>query len=223
MFSTCGGLSLHGSAIVSLSSKNAFPYLEKIKPVGLISTVEVGPSSHPEGDHSDFSPSPEERPDNIHPVKPTLPCNPLTLIPTLDDSDGMGAPNLPSHPVHCRSTSFQTHSNQPLLLSFALQNITIQNHYSLVDRVKLALQASPQCDLQMEDLGDLGDSGLLLGSEDSSSSMEPDDDMLLSHYQKDTKLEALARRAPTKTKTRLKKGDPLPTLNLFLFFIFPFF
>lgn len=75
----------------------------------------------------------------------------------------------------------------------------------------------------MEDLGDLGDSGLLLGSEDSSSSMEPDDDMLLSHYQKDTKLEALARRAPTKTKTRLKKGDPLPTLNLFLFFISPFF
>lgn len=44
-------------------------------------------------------------------------------------------------------------------------------------------------------------------SEDSGSPHELYDDMLLSHYQKDIKLEAL-------TNLALRKGDPLPLLKL---------
>lgn len=62
----------------------------------------------------------------------------------------------------------------------------------------------------MDDPRDLGDDGSLQGSEDSGSLPEPEDDMILSHYQKDIKLEVLARRAPTKNKTGLKKGRSIP-------------
>lgn len=58
---------------------------------------------------------------------------------------------------------------------------------------------------------DLDDYGSVLGSEDSGSLLEPDDDMLFSHYHKDIKLEALARRAPSKNKTRSKKGRSTST------------
>lgn len=58
---------------------------------------------------------------------------------------------------------------------------------------------------------DLGDTGSMLGSEDSGSPLEPDDDMPLAHYQKDIKLEALARRAPTKNKSQSKKGRSTST------------
>lgn len=54
-------------------------------------------------------------------------------------------------------------------------------------------------------MDDLGDSGSALGSDDSGSHFEPDDDMLLSNYQKYIKLEALASRAPTKNNSRPKK------------------
>lgn len=74
----------------------------------------------------------------------------------------------------------------------------------------MALLPAPPTDHQMDNLEDLGDSGSSLGSEDSGASQEQDDDMLLSHFQKDIKLEAFARRAPTKNKTRLKKGKSSP-------------
>lgn len=46
--------------------------------------------------------------------------------------------------------------------------------------------------------------------------MEPYDDMNISHFQNDTKLEALARRAPSKNPTRPKKKRGILNLNLFL-------
>ncbi|XP_039131955.1 uncharacterized protein LOC120268734 [Dioscorea cayenensis subsp. rotundata] len=52
---------------------------------------------------------------------------------------------------------------------------------------------------------------VLWGTEDSSSPFEPDDDMPLVHYQKDINLEALARRASTKNKSRSKKGRSTST------------
>lgn len=38
----------------------------------------------------------------------------------------------------------------------------------------------------------------------------PDDEMLLATYQKDIKLEAIARRAPSKNGSRSKKGQQTP-------------
>lgn len=45
----------------------------------------------------------------------------------------------------------------------------------------------------------------------TDSTMEPDDDMVLLQYQKDVKLEALARRAPSKSSNQSKKGRKSPT------------
>lgn len=48
------------------------------------------------------------------------------------------------------------------------------------------------------------------GSDDSGSLPEPDDDMVLCQYQKDIKLEALARREPSKSGTKSKKREKIP-------------
>lgn len=115
----------------------------------------------------------------------------------------MGTFTIPSyhvpspHPTPNSSPSPHSQPSHRLLLSLASQNDVDQNHSSLVNKVKLAFLAPPQPDLQMDDFGD---SRSMMASEDSGFLLEQDDNMLLSHYQKDIKLEALARRAPTKNK-----------------------
>ena len=68
----------------------------------------------------------------------------------------------------------------------------------MVDKVisLLVLPPSSQGDCDMDNLS----------SDGSESLSEPDDDRLLSHYQKSSKLEALARRSPLKEDTKAKKG-----------------
>lgn len=49
------------------------------------------------------------------------------------------------------------------------------------------------------------------GSEDRDPMLEAEDDMVISQYQKDIKLEALARRSPSNRGNRPKKGKKSPT------------
>lgn len=83
----------------------------------------------------------------------------------------------------------------------------------VVDKIIRVLANSSYIDHAME--GSLSNA--------SSSSDEPNDDMILSHFQNKAKMEALARRDPSKNITTPKKGENLPTLkpsfllHLFLF------
>lgn len=76
-----------------------------------------------------------------------------------------------------------------------------------MDRVKTALQPSPPPDQAMEELKE---SKPHVDSEESREKKEPNDDMLIVHYQKDIKLEALARRAHSKNGSLQKKGRQVP-------------
>lgn len=156
----------------------------------------------PEGEIPSFSSGPDAWLDS-NPTGQQLHCTTLTIIPLPDKPTSLEITNPPSHPVFNRSSPIQAHSNTPLLLTSVSHADGDESHSSLVDRVKLALHSPRQHDFQMED-GD--DEGSLLGSDDPGSPLEPEDDMLLSHYQKDVKLEALARRAPNKNKSCPKKG-----------------
>lgn len=71
------------------------------------------------------------------------------------------------------------------------------NHLLMVIRVKEALSQPLSKDQNMED--------------DTDSSMEPEDGMLLLQYQRDIKLETLARRDPSKGNTISKKGRKFAT------------
>lgn len=62
------------------------------------------------------------------------------------------------------------------------------------------LSRSSSKDQKVEDASLLDDDGA------SESTMEPEDDMVLGQFQKDAKLEALARRSPSKESSRPKKG-----------------
>lgn len=75
----------------------------------------------------------------------------------------------------------------------------------MVDKMVRALMRSPSMDLKMKEACSLEE------SDDSNSAMETDDDMVLLQYQKDAKLEAMARRAPNKSSSRSKKGRKSPT------------
>lgn len=69
-------------------------------------------------------------------------------------------------------------------------------HLLLVDKV---LDYLSQKDQRVEFMEEMA-------SEDSGSLPKCDDDMILYHYQEDIKLEALARREPSKNGMKSKKG-----------------
>lgn len=79
-------------------------------------------------------------------------------------------------------------------------------HLLTVEKVVTALSSGSTVDQNMEGLS----SPLLSDSEFSNATMDLDNNMTLSHYQKDIKLEALARRGPSKSSSRLKKGRITP-------------
>lgn len=82
-------------------------------------------------------------------------------------------------------------SSKPFTNSSEPPNPT-DRHLLVVDKVVDALSNTDQMDEQLEDHG----------SDDFGSLPEPDDDMVLYQYQKDIKLEALARREPSKSGTK---------------------
>lgn len=113
-------------------------------------------------------------------------------------------PNKPPTPLLClpMSNSPLNPKNQPsireklLISSIPLQSsLTSQGgcegHQALVESVVEAL--NPHNDLLMEEAHCASPEG----SNDGDYTMEPDDDMVLSKFQKDVKLEALARRGPS--------------------------
>lgn len=79
---------------------------------------------------------------------------------------------------------------------------SLEDNHHLMVVVKLVgvLSRSSSKDQKVEDASLLDDDGA------SESTMEPEDDMVLGQFQKDAKLEALARRSPSKESSRPKKG-----------------
>lgn len=80
------------------------------------------------------------------------------------------------------------------------------NHMLTVEKVGNVLSSGPIIDQNMEGPS----SPLLLDSKFSNATMDPDDNMTLSHYQKDIKLDALERRGPSKSSSHSKKGRSPP-------------
>lgn len=228
-FPARGGRSRRGSAhaTVHLSNLTAFPHLEKANTVDSFSPVDEGTSSRPETRQVISNPGTEtlssmeppfpllERPSDLEPPYPlpekpsdtrTAPCSDLALLPLINLPKGTCSP------LSCQTSTHNTLTNpqpsSPLLLSSVRHDDSDKAHSTLVNNLEMALHVPSKADLQMDDLDD---SGSVMGSEDSGSPLEPDDDMLLSHFHKNIKLEALARRAPSKNKSRPKKGRSTST------------
>lgn len=80
----------------------------------------------------------------------------------------------------------------------SFQHDVLEDRYLMVvDKMVEALAYFSHSDQSMDDSS----------SEDLGSSHEVDNDMTLSHFQKDAKFEALARRALSKRAQNLKKGE----------------
>lgn len=194
-----------------------FPHLENSKSIEIISAVDEGTSSHREGGRVIPSPSHKKHsdvnPPSLLPVRQpdtnTAPCFNLALVPMPHYHNDIGASSPPSLQTPTHIASNLTHSSPSLLISFVLHDDPNQTHSSLVYSIKKALQVPSKTDLKMDDLDD---SRSMLGSDDSSSHLEPNDGMLLSYYQKDIKLEALAKHAPTINKFLSKKRRSTSTM-----------
>lgn len=113
------------------------------------------------------------------------------------------------------SLSPSTTPTQPYLLITCLnfsssgqRMDTDESHLLIVERVVNVLADDPSLDHSLDNHS----SPVHLDSDISDASLEPDNNMTLSHYQKDIKLKALARRGPSKSSSRSKKGkrNPLP-------------
>lgn len=119
------------------------------------------------------------------------PLTPLLTLPSPDNPDISLIPEPPLAP-----------KENLLISSVPLPGLESRGHHDLV---KLVIETlNPPSDHNMEDTqsrstdDDLGD---------QDSIMEPDDDMVLSKYQKDLKLEAIARRDPSlRASSSKKKG-----------------
>lgn len=94
-------------------------------------------------------------------------------------------------------------SSVPLLPPSANMRDPVDSHLFAVNKVANVLTSDQPGDLPLE-------ASSPSDSDYSDTIMEPDDNMILGHFQKDIKLEALARRDPSRGSSRSKKGKRNP-------------
>lgn len=177
-----GGLSRHFSKALVPSTRNP-EGIGTIKPYYL----------------ANVSPPPERMP-------PILSSDPLDLDIQSDTAPSSSIPqnlgSLDKGPLISPPPKLLISNSEPLLIT-SNQNLDPNNdpissdrHLGIVGKVVEAITHLENNEEEMEELS----------SDDSASPLEPDDDMTLLHYQKDIKLEAIARREPSKNATKKKKG-----------------
>lgn len=119
---------------------------------------------------------------------------------------------LEKRPLGSLATKLLTLPSKPLLITshkvLELNNDPIpkDRHLRIVDKVVKVISHSENNEEEMEKLL----------SDDSRSLQEPEDDMILSQYQKDIKLKVIARRKPSKKLRKRKKREKIsPSLVSF--------